>query len=90
MPILPLSQLLDSQENFPLAYIDFISSSLEFSVSMVFFDGSRPLLFERFTVQCMNLVKAIVKCENYKLRTGPDEEPDPVAEKAEKVREIIF
>ena len=72
-----------------MAYIDFITPSLEFCTSCVFSDENRHLLFERFTVQCMNLIKGIVKCEKYKERTGPDEEPDPVTVKAEGVRTLV-
>ncbi|XP_793829.2 importin-11 isoform X2 [Strongylocentrotus purpuratus] len=90
MAILHTKVLLDCQENFPLAYIDFIGSSLELCTSCVFSDDNRHLMFERFTVQCMNLIKGIVKCEKYKERTGPDEEPDPVTVKAEGAKKAFF
>ncbi|XP_041464920.1 importin-11-like [Lytechinus variegatus] len=90
MAILHTKILIDCQESFPLAYIDFISSSLELCTSCVFSDENRHLLFERFQVQCMNLIKAIVRCEKYKERTGPDEEPDPVTVKAEGAMKGFF
>ncbi|XP_072166659.1 importin-11-like [Diadema setosum] len=90
MAILHTKVLIDSQESFPLAYVDFISSSLEFCVACVFSDDNQHLLFERFTVQSMNLIKAVVKCENYKVRAGPDEEPSPISVKAEKAKTTFF
>ena len=76
------------QDNFPLAYVGFIKQSLELTVSYVFTDTGKGLLFERFIVQCMNLIKGIVKCDAYRLdKFQEDEETkDPRAFEAAKVR----
>ena len=80
-------QLLDFQDNFPLAYVPFIKQSLELTVAFVFTDVGKGLLFERFIVQCMNLIKGIVKCDAYrlnKLEEGEDSK-DPAAFEAATV-----
>ena len=80
-------QLLDFQDNYPLAYVNFIKQSLELSVAYVFTDAGKGLLFERFIVQCMNLLKGIVKCDAYRLNKLEEDEDskDPRAFEAAKV-----
>lgn len=48
------------------SYLPLIQRSLEFSVSYVFTEVGEGVTFERFIVQCMNLIKMIVKNYAYK------------------------
>lgn len=59
-------QLLDFLEYHPCAFIPLIQRSLEFAVSYVFTPAGEGVTFERFIVQCMNLIKMIVKNDAYK------------------------
>ncbi|XP_022099682.1 importin-11-like [Acanthaster planci] len=61
--LLLMKTLLDTQDTFPLSYVAFIRRSLELSVSYVFAEAGKGLLFERFIVLNMNLIKSIVKCD---------------------------
>jgi len=58
--------LLAVLEHHPFSYVDMIQSSLQFSVFYVFTPTGRSLLFERFTIQCFNLIKGILLCAEYK------------------------
>lgn len=50
----------------PFSFTPLIQRSLEFSVSYVFTEVGEGVTFERFIVQCMNLIKMIVKNYAYK------------------------
>lgn len=58
--------MLDFLEYHPCAFIPLIQRSLEFAVSYVFTPAGEGVTFERFIVQCMNLMKMIVKNDAYK------------------------
>lgn len=64
--ILYTKVLLDFLECHPCAFIPLIQRSLEFAVGYVFTPAGEGVAFERFTVQCMNLIKMIVKNDAYK------------------------
>ena len=83
-----LSQLLDTQDTFPLSYVRFISRSLELSVTYVFTEAGRGLLFERFIVLNMNLIKSIVKCDYYRVSKVVEDTKELGAIDAHKVREF--
>lgn len=59
-------QLLDFLEYHPYPFIPLIQRSLEFAVTYVFTPVGEGVTFERFIVQCMNLIKMIVKNDSYK------------------------
>lgn len=61
-----MTQLLDFLESHPYPFIPLIQRSLEFAVSYVFTPVGEGVTFERFIVQCMNLIKMIVKNDAYK------------------------
>lgn len=65
-PLPSLLKLLDFLEYHPYAFIPLIQRSLEFAVSYIFTPAGEGVTFERFIVQCMNLIKMIVKNEAYK------------------------
>lgn len=50
----------------PFAFIDFIQPSLEFTTYFLFTSEGCSYLFERFTIQCFNLIKNILLCVEYK------------------------
>ncbi|OBS80045.1 hypothetical protein A6R68_21754, partial [Neotoma lepida] len=58
--------LLDFLDQHPISFTPLIQRSLEFSVSYVFTEVGEGVTFERFIVQCMNLIKMIVKNYAYK------------------------
>ncbi|XP_066514944.1 importin-11 [Hoplias malabaricus] len=81
--------LLDFLECHPFSFIPLIRRSLEFCVGSVFSTVGDGFLFERFIVQCLNLIKSIVKNESYR----PDkniEDTRPEVMQAHKIRTEFF
>ncbi|OXU25748.1 hypothetical protein TSAR_016911, partial [Trichomalopsis sarcophagae] len=58
--------LLEVQEIHPFCYIDMIPISLEFTVYYCFTEAGQELSFERFNIQCLNLIKKILQSNDYK------------------------
>lgn len=58
-----LRDLLDSH---PFSFVPFIRLTIEFVLHYVFHPEYSILLFDTFVVQCLNLVKGIVLCAEYK------------------------
>lgn len=57
---------MDFLDQHPFSFTPLIQRSLEFSVTYVFTEVGEGVTFERFIVQCMNLIKMIVKNYAYK------------------------
>ncbi|KAB7497155.1 Importin-11 [Armadillidium nasatum] len=64
--ILLTKVFLDLLESHPFSFIQFIKPSLEMVLHYIFTPAGEGLLFERFIVQCMNLLKGILVCAEYK------------------------
>ncbi|KAK3911749.1 Importin-11 [Frankliniella fusca] len=65
--IINLTKVLNSVlEMHPYSFIDFIQRTLEFTVFYTFMSGNQEWLFERFKIQCLNLIKLIMLCVEYK------------------------
>ncbi|XP_038076376.1 importin-11-like [Patiria miniata] len=88
--LLMMKMLLDIQDTFPLSYVAFIPQSLELSVSYVFTEAGKGLLFERFIVQNMNLIKSIVKCDYYRVSKVIEETKEQGAIDAHKAKNEFF
>ncbi|KAK7479675.1 hypothetical protein BaRGS_00029051 [Batillaria attramentaria] len=63
--------LLDLLEMHPVSYVRFIHTTLQFVLTYNF--TAKGLLFERFTVNCFNLMKGILFCDTYKLKKNKDD-----------------
>lgn len=50
----------------PFSFIDLIHPTLEFTVFYVFSPAGSQFIYERFTIQCFNLIKGILLCAEYK------------------------
>ncbi|XP_044739459.1 importin-11 [Chrysoperla carnea] len=50
----------------PFSYVDLIQPTLEFTVYYLFTSDGAHLLYERFIIQCFNLIKGILLCAEYK------------------------
>lgn len=53
-------------EMHPFCYVELIPTSLEFSVFYCFTEAGQALTFERFIIQCLNLVKTILLSTYYR------------------------
>ncbi|XP_006876255.1 PREDICTED: importin-11 [Chrysochloris asiatica] len=81
--------LLDFLDQHPFSFTPLIQRSLEFSVSYVFTEVGDGVTFERFIVQCMNLIKMIVK--NYAYKPSKNfEDSSPETLKAHKIKMAFF
>ncbi|XP_078405147.1 importin-11 isoform X1 [Cetorhinus maximus] len=81
--------LLDFLDYHPFSFISLIQRSLEFAVSYVFTDAGEGVVFERFIVQCMNLIKMIVKNDAYKpAKNIKDSKPETL--EAHKIKIYFF
>uniref|UniRef100_A0AAQ6ARG4 Importin-11 n=1 Tax=Amphiprion ocellaris TaxID=80972 RepID=A0AAQ6ARG4_AMPOC len=89
MIILYTKVLLDFLEYHPCAFIPLIQRSLEFAVSYVFTPAGEGVTFERFIVQCMNLIKMIVKNDAYKPAKNIDDSK-PESLEAHKIKTAFF
>ncbi|CAB1449359.1 unnamed protein product, partial [Pleuronectes platessa] len=87
--ILYTKVLLDFLEYHPCPFIPLIQRSLEFAVSYVFTPAGEGVTFERFIVQCMNLIKLIVKNDSYKPAKNI-EESKPESLEAHKIKTAFF
>ncbi|XP_058025658.1 importin-11 isoform X2 [Ahaetulla prasina] len=81
--------LLDFLDQHPFSFTSLIQRSLEFSVSYVFTEAGEGVVFERFIVQCMNLIKMIVK--NYAYKPSKNiEDSSPETLEAHKIKASFF
>ncbi|XP_072920613.1 importin-11 isoform X2 [Hemitrygon akajei] len=81
--------LLDFLDYHPFSFISLIRRSLEFAVSYTFTNAGEGVVFERFIVQCMNLIKMIVKNDAYKPSKNI-EESKPETLEAHKIKIYFF
>uniref|UniRef100_A0A3B4AHG4 Importin-11 n=1 Tax=Periophthalmus magnuspinnatus TaxID=409849 RepID=A0A3B4AHG4_9GOBI len=87
--ILYTKVLLDFLEQHPCAFIPHIQRSLEFAVSYVFTPAGEGITFERFIVQCMNLIKMILKNDAYKPNKNI-EDSKPESLEAHRIKTAFF
>uniref|UniRef100_A0ABM5FTV4 Importin-11 isoform X2 n=1 Tax=Pogona vitticeps TaxID=103695 RepID=A0ABM5FTV4_9SAUR len=81
--------LLDFLDQHPFSFTPLIQRSLEFAVSCVFTEAGEGVVFERFIVQCMNLIKMIVK--NYAYKPSKNvEDSSPETLEAHKIKASFF
>ncbi|XP_040277260.1 importin-11 [Bufo bufo] len=72
--------LLDFLDQHPFAFIPLIQRALEFAVSYVFTEAGDGIVFERFIVQCMSLIKMIVKNDSFKpSKNFEDSKPETIS-----------
>lgn len=88
--ILLTKVLRDVLEMHPFSYMPFIKPSLETSVSLCFTEAGEGLLFERFMVQSLNLIKAIISCAEYRPCKIPEETRDSLTVEAAKLKMEFF
>ncbi|XP_063215721.1 importin-11-like isoform X2 [Bacillus rossius redtenbacheri] len=82
--------LLDVLEHHPLSFVEYIHMSLEFAGYYVFTPTGEGLLFERFIVQCLNLVKAILLCVEYKPGKVVEDKKEPEVLRAHELKMSFF
>ncbi|CAG9791056.1 unnamed protein product [Diatraea saccharalis] len=61
----------------PFSYVPLIRPSLEFALYYCFTEQGMALIYERFTIQCLNIVKGILQCAEYRLPKGVEPVREP-------------
>ncbi|CAH2049107.1 unnamed protein product, partial [Iphiclides podalirius] len=74
----------------PFSYVPLIRPSLEFALFYCFTEQGMSLIYERFTIQCLNIVKAILQCVEYKLPKGVDAAKDPLVMQAHQAKASVL
>ncbi|XP_025988131.1 importin-11 [Solenopsis invicta] len=82
--------LLGVLEMHPFCYVELIPTSLEFSVFYCFTEAGQALAFERFIIQCLNLVKMILLSTSYRPAKVIEETKDPLVLRACQLRQEFF
>uniref|UniRef100_T1IKF5 Importin N-terminal domain-containing protein n=1 Tax=Strigamia maritima TaxID=126957 RepID=T1IKF5_STRMM len=83
--ILLTKVLMDVLENHPFSYVPFIKSSLELCVNCLFTNEGKVKLFERFTIHCLNLIKGIITCAEYRPAKDISQTKEPATLEAYRI-----
>ncbi|XP_006559929.1 importin-11 isoform X2 [Apis laboriosa] len=82
--------LIGVLEMHPFCYVELIPTSLEFSVFYCFTEAGQALAFERFVIQCLNLMKGILISSYYKPAKVLEDTKDPLTLRANQLRQEFF
>lgn len=82
--------LLLMLDTHPFSFIDLIQPTLEFCVYYLFTDEGLIFLFERFVIQCFNLIKNILLCAEYRAAKNPELTRNPETLRAHKIKQGFF
>ncbi|CAK1542031.1 unnamed protein product [Leptosia nina] len=75
----------------PYSYIPLIRPSLEFALYYCFTEQGMPLAYERFTIQCLNIVKGILQCLEFKPPKAPvDQVKAPLTLQAHQIKSEVL
>lgn len=81
--------LLSVLDSHPISFIDFIEPTLELIFYYLFTDEGINFVFERFVIQCFNLMKNILLCVEYKsAKSDMSKYPDTM--RAQKIKQAFF
>lgn len=71
----------------PFSFVPLIRPSLEFALFYCFTEQGMALVYERFTIQCLNIVKGILQCVEYKPPKGDlDSVKEPLTLQAHQMK----
>lgn len=70
----------------PFSYVPLIRPSLEFALYYCFTEPGMALIYERFTIQCLNIVKGILQCIEYKVPKGTEQIKEPMTLQAHQTK----
>ncbi|KAL0821295.1 hypothetical protein ABMA28_005894 [Loxostege sticticalis] len=70
----------------PFSYVPLIRPSLQFALYYCFTEQGMTLGYERFTIQCLNIVKGVLLCAEYKLPKGTEPAKEPLTIEAHQAK----
>ncbi|XP_029165906.1 importin-11 [Nylanderia fulva] len=82
--------LIGVLEMHPFCYVELIPTSLEFSVFYCFTEAGQALTFEKFIIQCLNLMKSILLSTYYRSAKVSEETKDPLVLRACQLKQEFF
>ncbi|XP_014473322.1 PREDICTED: importin-11 [Dinoponera quadriceps] len=82
--------LMGVLETYPNCYVELIPTTLEFSVFYCFTEAGQALAFEKFVIQCLNLVKIILTTTYYRPTKITEETKNPITLRANQLKEEFF
>lgn len=82
-----LVSVLDSH---PFTFVDFIQPTLELTVYYAFTPDGIEYVFERFVIQCFNLIKGILLCAEYRPAKVVELTKDPETVRAHQIKTNFF
>lgn len=74
----------------PFSYVPLIRPSLEFALYYCFTEQGMALIYERFTIQCLNIVKGILQCVEYKLPKDMEQIKEPLTIQAHQAKMAVL
>ena len=80
----------DLLENHPFAFIQHINTALTFVCSLCFTCQGDGLLFQRFTIFSLNLLKGVLLCMEYRPAKNIEDTRDPVTLQAHAIKAEFF
>lgn len=88
--ILLVKVLRDTLEYHPFAFLQFVRPTLECCVAFCFTKEYEDYLFEKLTVQFLNVIKAILQCPEYKLAKLPEDTKNALTVEAHNIKTEFF
>ncbi|XP_065912020.1 importin-11-like isoform X2 [Dysidea avara] len=87
-----MKTLLELHSHHPLGYVAFLNHTYQLIISYVFTSTGADKLYDKFVVQCMKLLRQILKCEDYQMPSNILSSVLPPAEvmQAQLVRTTVF
>ena len=80
----------DLLENHPFSFVQHISTCLSFICSLCFTAQGDGLLFQRFTIFNLNLLKSILLCMEYRPAKNIEDTRDPMTLQAHTIKQEFF
>lgn len=80
----------DLLENHPFAFVPHINTALTFVCSLCFTEQGEGLLFQRFTIFCLNLLKGVLLCMEYRPAKNIEDTRDPLTLQAHALKAEFF
>ncbi|CAG9130110.1 unnamed protein product [Plutella xylostella] len=74
----------------PFSFVPLIRPALEFTLYFCFTEQGMALTYERFTIQCLNILKGILQCVEYKLPKEMDQVKEPLTIEAHQLKMSVL
>ena len=82
--------LLELLDNHPKCFVHFLRRALEIATIYAFSEDENYFMYERFSVQCINIIKCILDCSEYQVNKVLHLTKSPVALEAHRLKEEFF